>query len=109
MGRHTGPRAKICRRLGVLVFENSNVEKAFLRREESGGFGRRPTEYAKRLMEKQKVMYYYGMREKQMRKLYRKAKSQKGDTGQSFLVLCERRLDNFLFSAGFASSRAAGR
>ena len=108
MGRYTGPRAKICRRLGFTVFENANVEKAFLKRE-SLGFPRKRSEYGRRLLEKQKVMHYYGMREKQMRKVFDMARRQKGDTGQNFLILCERRLDNVLFSAGFAASRAAAR
>jgi small subunit ribosomal protein S4 len=110
MGRFTSPRAKVCRRLGQLVFENSNVEKALMKRDSlPGGFRRKQSEYARHLIEKQKVMHYYGMRERQMRSLFQKARRQKGDTGQNFLVMCERRLDNFVFSSGFASSRAAAR
>jgi small subunit ribosomal protein S4 len=108
MGRFTGPRAKICRRLGLLVFENTNVEKALLRRE-SVGFQRKKSEYGRRLQEKQKVMHYYGMRERQMGKAFDQARAIKGNTGEHFLVLCERRLDNVVFSAGFASSRAGAR
>ena len=43
------------------------VEKAFLKREQVGFTGKR-SEYGRRLLEKQKVMHYYGMRERQMRK-----------------------------------------
>ncbi len=109
MGRFTKPRTKICRRLGLNVFENGNVEKAFLKRE-SVDFGRRKkSEYGIRLIEKQKILHYYGMRERQMSKLFDLARRQKGDTGRNFLILCERRLDNVVFSAGFASSRAGAR
>ncbi len=109
MGRFTKPRAKVCRRLGVMLFDNSNVEKAFLKRE-AEPFGRRKqSEYGVRLKEKQKVMHYYGMREKQMSKLFQRARAMKGDAGQNFLILCERRLDNAVHAAGFAQSRAAAR
>ncbi len=108
MGRFTGPKTKVCRRLGFMVFENSNAQKAFLKREQVR-FIRKQSEYGRRLLEKQKVMYCYGMRERQMRRLFDRARRQKGDTGQNFLILCERRLDNAVFSAGFAPTRAAAR
>lgn len=109
MGRYTEARTKVSRRLGINVFTNVNVEKAYLKRE-SIGFGRRkPTEYGIRLTEKQKIMFYYGMREKQMSIFYDRARRIAGDTGRNFLVLCEKRLDNAFFSAGFAMSRAAAR
>ena len=108
MGRHTGPKTKICRRLGFLVFDNANVEKAFLRRE-SVGFQGKQSEYGRRLLEKQKIMHYYGMREKQMRKIFGWARRAKGDAGRNFLILCERRLDNVVCQAGLAPSRPAAR
>ncbi len=109
MGRFTKPRAKVCRRLGLMVFNNGNVEKAYLKRENIGFGRRKPSEYGIRLTEKQKIMHYYGLREKQMRKLFSEAKAAKGDAGQNFLALCERRLDNAIFAAGFAMSRASAR
>ena len=108
MGRYTGPRTKVCRRLGFQVFGNDNVQKAYTRREQDG-FRRKQSEYGRRLLEKQKVMFYYGMRERQMRKFFDIARRAKGNTGKAFLILCERRLDNAVFSAGFAVSRAQAR
>ena len=108
MGRYTGPRTKVCRRLGFQVFGNDNVQKAYARREQDG-FRRKQSEYGRRLLEKQKVMFYYGMRERQMRKFFDIARRAKGNTGKAFLILCERRLDNAVFSAGFAVSRAQAR
>ena len=108
MGRYIGPRTKICRRLGFMIYENSNVEKAFLKREQEP-FRRKQSEYGRRLLEKQKVMYYYGMREGQMRKFFNMARRAKGNTSKNFLIACERRLDNTLFSAGFGASRAQAR
>ena len=108
MGRYTGPRTKVCRRLGFQVFGNDNVQKSYARREQDG-FRRKQSEYGRRLLEKQKVMFYYGMRERQMRKFFDIARRTKGNTGKAFLILCERRLDNAVFSAGFALSRAQSR
>lgn len=108
MGRYTGPKTKVCRRVGFMIFGNANVEKAYLKRE-TVRFTRKQSEYGRRLLEKQKVMQYYGMRERQMRKLFERACAAKGNTGTHFLVFCERRLDNAVFSAGFAPSRAAAR
>ena len=54
-------------------------------------------------------MFYYGMREGQMRKLFNLARRTKGNTSKAFLINCERRLDNAVYSAGFAASRAQAR
>ena len=108
MGRYLGPRTKVCRRLGFMIYDNANVEKAFLKREHEP-FRRKQSEYGRRLLEKQKVMYYYGMREGQMRKFFNIARRAKGNTSKAFLIACERRLDNVVYSAGFAASRAQAR
>ena len=108
MGRYIGPRTKICRRLGFLVFDNQNASKAFMRREQEP-FRRKRSEYNRRLLEKQKVMYYYGLREGQMRKVFDLARRVKGNTGKAFLILLEQRLDNAVYQAGFAASRAQAR
>lgn len=108
MGRYIGPRTKVCRRLGFLVFDNANIGKSFLKREQEP-FRRKQSEYGRRLLEKQKIMFYFGMREGQMRKFFGIARRSKGNTGKAFLSLCERRLDNVVFSAGFTVSRAQAR
>ncbi len=108
MGRYLGPRTKICRRLGFMIYDNSNIEKAFMKREQEP-FRRKQSEYGRRLLEKQKVMYYYGMREGQMRKMFNLARRTKGNTSKAFLIACERRLDNAVYSAGFAASRMQAR
>ena len=108
MGRFIGPRTKVCRRLGFMIFDNANVGKAFLKREQDG-MRRKQSEYGRRLLEKQKVMHYFGLRERQMRKCFDTARRTKGNTGKAFLILLERRLDNAVFSAGFAVSRFQAR
>ncbi len=66
---------------------------------------RRPTEYALRLTEKQKVLFHYNIREKQFRRFVKDAK--KGHvvnwTDKLFSLL-EMRLDNLIFRLGFARS-----
>jgi Ribosomal protein S4 and related proteins len=54
-------------------------------------------------------MFYYGMRESQMRKLFNMARRTKGNTSKAFLIFCERRLDNVVYSAGFTASRPQAR
>jgi small subunit ribosomal protein S4 len=112
MARYTGPKARINRRLGTLIFENSGVTRAAERREQPPGMHtrpRRPTVYGQALMEKQKIKYYYGLMERQLRRYYTKASRMKGNTGEQLLLLCERRLDNVVRRAGFAVTRPQAR
>jgi len=70
---------------------------------------RRPSDYAVRLREKQKLRRIYGVLEKQFRRYFAKASSMKGVTGTNLLQLLELRLDNVVFRLGFAPSRRAAR
>ena len=70
---------------------------------------RRPSEYAIRLREKQKLRWYYGVLERQFRRFFEEAARGKGSTGERLLVLMERRLDNVVYRLGFAPSRSAAR
>jgi len=69
----------------------------------------RRTEYGLQLREKQKVKRLYGVLERQFRRYFEKASRQKGVTGENLLRLLELRLDNIVYRAGFAMSRAAAR
>ncbi|MAG94638.1 MAG: 30S ribosomal protein S4 [Planctomycetaceae bacterium] len=112
MGRYTGPKGRINRRLGTLVFENVGASRALERRENPPGMAqrrRKVSNYGIALKEKQKIKYYYGLRHKQLRKYFDKARRLKGNTGEQMLVLCERRLDNVVCRAGLASSRPQAR
>jgi len=62
------------------------------------------SEYYVQLREKQKVKRIYGVLERQFRNYFRKAAKSKGITGEVLLQLLERRLDNVVYRAGFASS-----
>jgi small subunit ribosomal protein S4 len=112
MSRYTGPKARINRRLGAMLFESSGAARASDRRPNPPGMslprGRRST-YGQALAEKQKIKYYYGLGERQLRKLFDKAKRSKGNTGDHLLELCECRLDNVVRRAGFTLTRPQAR
>jgi small subunit ribosomal protein S4 len=67
------------------------------------------SEYSIQLREKQKVKRMYGLMESQFRRTFAQAARIKGITGETLLVLLERRLDNVAYRLGFASSRAEAR
>jgi small subunit ribosomal protein S4 len=67
------------------------------------------SDYAVQLREKQKVKQIYGMLEAQFRRYFERAEKAKGVTGEILLVMLERRFDNALYRAGFASSRDQAR
>ena len=65
--------------------------------------------YLTQLREKQKVRRIYGLLEKQFAKLMREAQRADGMTGEILLEYLERRADNVVYRAGFASTRRAAR
>lgn len=67
------------------------------------------SEYGQQLNEKQKIMFSYGLRETQMRKIFQEALRQKEAINESIMNLLERRLDNVVFRLGLAPSRIAAR
>ena len=112
MGRHTGPKARINRRLGAMIFESSGAVRSAERRDYPPGMSqrrRKPSNYALGLIEKQKIKYYYGLRERQLRRYFDAAKREQGNTGEQLLILCERRLDNVIRRAGLAETRPQAR
>ncbi len=112
MGRYSGPKARVNRRLGSLVYENAGAAKAFERRNYPPGMANRrkkQSNYGIALTEKQKIKHYYMMREAQLRRFFDKARRTPGNTGEQLLILCERRLDNVVRRAGFTVSRMQAR
>ena len=65
--------------------------------------------YLTQLREKQKVRRLYGLLEKQFAKLMKEAQKAEGLTGEILLEFLERRADNVVFRAGFASTRRQAR
>jgi len=106
MGRYTGPKVRLSRRVGVPIADSPK----HTRKDEltppgmHGHRGRRNTEYGVRLTEKQKLRFHYGMLEKQFRRFMTIAKKSKGNTANSMLTLLETRLDNVLRRLGVAKT-----
>ena len=72
-------------------------------------FRRRGSDYLLQLQEKQKARYFYGLRESQFRRVFRRAVEDPEPTGAALVCLLERRLDNVLHRLGLASTRAQAR
>ena len=115
MSRFRGPKGKIVRRFGVNIYGNPKYDRLLARRQNPpgmhGGFkGRRKiSEYGKQLIEKQKLKYTYGLRERQFRITFKRALRHKGITGDNLMIMLESRLDNTVFRMGMAPSRDAAR
>lgn len=67
------------------------------------------SEYALQLREKQKAKRYYGLSEKQFRRYFELADMSKEITGNELLKYLELRLDNVVYTLGFAASRREAR
>ena len=110
MSRYTGSKSKVSRRFGEPIFGR---EKEIKRPNPPGQHGakrkRKVSEYGQQLLEKQKAKYIYGMREKQFRIFFERAKAKQGKTGDILLQLCESRLDNVVYRLGLAPTRSAAR
>lgn len=108
---------KLCRRENVKLFLKG--DRCFT---DKCSFERRPyppgqhgqqrlkfSEFALQLREKQKTKRYYGLSEKQFRKYFVLADRSKDITGTALLKNLETRLDNVVYTLGFANSRREAR
>jgi len=116
MGRYIGPKCKLSRRQGVDLFLKSRARpiesKCQLEKppgQHGDSRGRRQSDYALQLREKQKLRYMYGVLEKQFRNYYKAAAKRKGATGENLLQSLEQRLDNVVYRMGFGSTRSESR
>jgi len=120
MGRDLGPACRKCRREGVkLMLKGTRCESAKCAMEKPSrnappgaakAFRRRQgSEYGKRLRETQKVKRYYGLFDRQFRRVLLRAQRSRENTGVALLGLLERRLDNVVCKLGMTASRKAAR
>ena len=117
MARHTESVCRLCRRENLKLFlkgERCYTDKCAIERRNypPGQHGQaRPkfSAYSIQLREKQKVKRIYGLLENQFRRTFAEAARTKGITGETLLILLERRLDSTTYRLGFASSRAEAR
>ncbi|ACL68905.1 30S ribosomal protein S4 [Halothermothrix orenii] len=117
MARYKGPVCRLCRREGEKLYlkgQRCYTDKCAIDRRSypPGEHGRRrnkPTEYGMQLREKQKVKRIYGILEKQFKRYFDMAEKMPGVTGENFLSILERRLDNVVYRLGLATSRNEAR
>lgn len=118
MARYTGPVCRLCRRDMTKLFlkgERCYTSKCAIERrayppgQHGPGRQKKLSQYGIQLREKQKLRRVYGVSEKQFRAYFRRAAALPGVSGENFLILLERRLDNVVFRLGFAASRSAAR
>jgi len=118
MARYTGAVCRLCRRNGEkLLLKGARcftpkcaVDKRPKAPGQAGGKRRRRfSDRGLQLREKQKARYTYGTLERQFRKTFKIAEKLPGITGETLLVLLERRLDNVVYRLGFADSRSQAR
>jgi len=118
LARYRGPVCRLCRREGMKLFlkgERCFKEKCAIERRnvppgQHGGRRRRKVQnYGLQLREKQKLRRVYGLLEGQFHRTFVDASRRKGVTGDNLLRLLELRLDNVVYSLGFATSRNQAR
>ena len=117
MARYTESVCRLCRREGMKLFLKGDrcfKDKCAIERRNypPGQHGRRRSKllgYGIQLREKQKVKRIYGLLERPFRLTFQRAERRKGITGSNLLQELERRLDNVVYSVGFAASRAQAR
>ena len=118
MARLTSASCRLCRREGEKLFlkgtKCTTSKCVMMKREFAPGVHgqkrrRKPSNYSIQLREKQKAKRIYGMLEKQFKNYFKKAEKAKGATGEILLQYLECRLDNVIYRARFAESRARAR
>lgn len=112
--KYTGPKARRCRRFGMNLYGADKYDKAMQHKPFTPGKNAkyragRDSEYAKQLKEKNKAREMYVLSEKQFKNMFKAALKVKSGTGEAFVRLLERRLDNTLFRCGFAMTRLQSR
>jgi small subunit ribosomal protein S4 len=108
-----GPKYKICRRLGSRVFGKCETTKFSISGSASGPQKRKKalSEYGLQLLEKQKVRFTYGLKERQLSTYVKKAqaKSSHSNPASELYQALESRLDNVVYRLGLAPTRSAAR
>lgn len=72
-------------------------------------FRRKLSEFGVKLKEKQKIRHHYGLKEKQIRNMIKKAKRKESNWFNVFISFAERRLDNVVYRLGFFPTMASAR
>ncbi len=104
---------RLCRTLGSCIWGSAKCPS--LRRAYPPGVHgprsarRKTSDYGLQLKEKQKLATYYSLREAQFFNFYKRASRMKGNAGENFLSLLERRLDVAVYRLYLAPTLQAAR
>ena len=116
MARDNSPIVKQSRREGYALHPKAHkimAKKTGIPGMHSGMRQSKPSLYSTQLREKQKVRRIYGLLEKQFAKMIKDATRLSASNsilpGEMLLQLLERRVDNAVYRAGFATSRRSAR
>ena len=112
MSKYTGSKWKQSRRLNFSILETGDEMKkrAYGPGQHGQDRKRKPSEYGAQLVEKQKLREYYQVNERQFRRMFLIAQSDKSVViGLAFFRVLESRLDNMVYRMGFARTRAGAR
>lgn len=113
MSRYIGSINKKSRRLNFSLLENENEFSSGKKRRyapgQHGAKRKKLSGYGEQLQEKQKMMYLYGLNDRQFRRTFQIAKHMKGALTLNLFIVLESRLDNLVFRMGFAPTRRAAR
>jgi len=116
--RYTGPKNRISRREGMdlgLKTPGSKAQASLLKKinilpGQHGTKGRRKvSDHGKQLREKQKLRFFFGLTESQMKNYFKKAVRKTGNTGLFLSQYLEKRLDNIIYRLGLSPTRASAR
>ena len=112
MGRYTGPKHKLCRRLGECIWGSPkcpSLKRPYAPGQHGQNLRRKMSVYGQQLLDKQKIQTHYGLMERQMRRTFERAQRMGGVTGTNLLMLLESRIDAIVYRLGFASTMPAAR
>jgi len=118
VSRYIGPLCRLCRAEGAKLYLKGkrcttkcpmDNKKSYPPGMRGARINYKKSHYKKQLREKQKVKRFYGVGERQFRKIFYEAASKKGITGDNLLKTLEMRFDNIVYKMNFAYSRAHAR
>jgi small subunit ribosomal protein S4 len=103
------PRAKLARRLGTPT--SPKVARILEHKPGQDGRGRRrrQSDFAKQLLEKQRLRAQYNLSETTLRNIFDEARKSSGNTAVRLMEMLEARLDRAVYRAGFAPTMYAAR
>jgi small subunit ribosomal protein S4 len=109
--RFRGSDWKRSRRLGFSTLETGKelARRPYGPGQHGNARKKKPSEYGKQLLEKQKLRFTYGVNERQFRRLFLIALKSKEVTGVRFMQILESRLDNLVYRMGIVKTRKAAR